>query len=90
VPGTGQGDAQANAINDNGVIVGSGGNGHAFIYQNGTATDLNTLIAPGSAVTLVSANGINNQGDIVGIAVPNNNPNQSFGFELILAGSTSG
>jgi hypothetical protein len=48
------------------------------------------LIAPGSAVTLVSANGINNQGDIVGIAVPNNNPNQSFGFELILAGSTSG
>jgi probable HAF family extracellular repeat protein len=48
------------------------------------------LIAPGSAVTLVSANGINNQGDIVGIAVPNNNPHQSFGFELIPAGSPSG
>jgi len=59
-------------------------------YYTGTAADLNTLIAPGSGVTLVAANGINNNGDIVGTAVPASNPKQIFGFELIPAGSTSG
>jgi probable HAF family extracellular repeat protein len=82
VPGTGQGDAQADGVNDSGVIVGDGGNGHAFIYQNGQATDLNSLISSGSGFTLVAANGINNKGDIVGTAVSNAQPRQSFGFEL--------
>jgi probable HAF family extracellular repeat protein len=82
VPGTGQGDAQANAVNDSGVIVGTGGNGHAFIDQNGQATDLNNLISPTAGVTLVTADGINDNGVIVGTAVSNANPRQSFGFEL--------
>jgi probable HAF family extracellular repeat protein len=82
VPGTGQGDAQADGVNDSGVIVGDGGNGHAFVYQNGQATDLNSLISSGSGFTLVAANGINNKGDIVGTAVSNAQPRQSFGFEL--------
>jgi probable HAF family extracellular repeat protein len=86
VPGTGQGDAQASAVNDSGVIVGSGGNGHAFIDQNGQATDLNNFISPASGVTLTAANGINDNGVIVGTAVSNANPRQSFGFELTPVG----
>lgn len=79
-PGTGLADSSANAINDSGVIVGKGGNGHAFVYQNGHATDLNNLIAAGSGFTLVGANGINNNGVIVGTAV--NSSGQTFGFKL--------
>jgi len=82
VPGTGLGDAQANAINDSGVIVGDGGNGHAFIYQNGQATDLNQLIPPGSGVTLISAGVISNTGTIVGTAVASNGTGTSMGYEL--------
>ncbi len=70
----------AHAINDNGVIVGRGGNGHAFVYQNGQATDLNSLIAPGSGFTLLNADGINGSGVIVGTA--SNSTGQTFGFEL--------
>ena len=81
-PGTGTsgGDAVAHAINDSGVIVGQGGNGHAFVYQNGQAADLNGLIASGSGFTLVNADGINGNGVIVGTAV--NGTGQTFGFEL--------
>jgi probable HAF family extracellular repeat protein len=83
-PGTGTpgGDASANAINDNGVIVGQGGNGDAFVYSNGHATDLNTLIAAGSGFTLRSADGINDNGVIVGTATSASQPGQTFGFEL--------
>jgi probable HAF family extracellular repeat protein len=77
-PGTG--DASANAINDNGVIVGDAGNGHAFVFQNGQSTDLNNLIAPGSGFTLLTAEGINNNGVIVGTA--SNSAGQTFGFKL--------
>jgi probable HAF family extracellular repeat protein len=86
VPGTGQGDAQANAVNDSGLIVGSGGNGHAFIVQNGQAADLNNFISPASGVTLTAADGINDNGVIVGTAASNANPRQSFGFELTPVG----
>jgi len=79
-PGTGAGDAVAHAINDSGVIVGVGGNGHAFVYQSGQATDLNGLIAPGSGFTLLNADGINTNGVIVGTA--SNSAGQTFGFEL--------
>lgn len=79
-PGTGTGDAVAHAINDSGVIVGLGGNGHAFVYQNGQAADLNGLIAPGSGFTLLNADGINSSGVIVGTA--SNSAGQTFGFEL--------
>ncbi|MEY9860431.1 hypothetical protein ABH935_006068 [Catenulispora sp. GAS73] len=79
-PGTGAGDAVAHAINDSGVIVGVGGNGHAFVYQGGQAADLNGLIAPGSGFTLLNAEGINNGGVIVGTA--SNSAGQTVGFEL--------
>jgi probable HAF family extracellular repeat protein len=82
-PGSGgpDADAQANAINNSGVIVGNAGNGDAFIYQNGQATDLNTLITPGTGFTLITADGINNNGDIAGTAVSSAR-NATFGYEL--------
>ena len=85
-PGTGVsgGDAVAQAINDSGVIVGQGGNGHAFVYQNGKAADLNGLIASGSGFTLLTADGINDNGVIVGTA--SNGTGQTFGFELTPVG----
>ena len=64
-PGTITGfNAVANAINNNGVIVGGSGNGDGFVYQNGTATDLNALIAPTAGLTLGAATGINAKGQI--------------------------
>jgi probable HAF family extracellular repeat protein len=48
------------AINDNDVIVGSD-----MIYSNGTSQNLNTLVPPGSGVTLDDATGINDNGQIV-------------------------
>lgn len=61
----------ANDININGLIVGNsqriaGSAAVATLWQNGVAIDLNTLIAPGSGWNLLSAEGINNAGDIVG------------------------
>ena len=51
------------AINNSGQIV--GGSGHAFLYSNGTMTDLNSLlITPGW--TLTGAEAINDNGWIVG------------------------
>lgn len=61
-------------INKSGVIVGQsfGGTddplGRAFIFQNGAATDLNTLIQPDSSLHLELANDINDAGEIVGFA----------------------
>lgn len=81
-PGTRLSDASANAINDSGVIVGYGGNGDAFVYQNGHATDLNSLIAAGSGFTLRSVTGTNDSGVIVGTASPGTAPGGTFGFEL--------
>ncbi|WP_157430444.1 hypothetical protein [Actinomadura macra] len=67
VSGTGLAAASANALNDKGVIVGSDRNG-GFVYQNGVATDLDTLIPPNSGYHIVTATGINNNGAIVGVA----------------------
>jgi probable HAF family extracellular repeat protein len=47
-------DAQAADINDSGVVVGTmkanGGlsNNHAWVYEDGVVTNLNTLVLPGS------------------------------------------
>jgi probable HAF family extracellular repeat protein len=85
-------EASAHAINTSGVVVGDGAGAgaagqatdtHAFIDKNGTATDLNTLIPAGSGVTLSTATGVNDQGDISGIAVDLGG--NEFGFELIPA-----
>jgi probable HAF family extracellular repeat protein len=60
----------AHGINDFGVIVGTCSNDQpynsAYIYQNGASTDLNTLIPPNYGWHLVSANDINNRGEITG------------------------
>lgn len=58
-------DAFATSINASGQIVGSRA-GRAFLWQNGVGVDLNTLISPSSGITLGSANGINDNGQIVG------------------------
>ena len=69
----------ANAINNNGIVVGTASVGsyrgisHAFIAENGAATDLNRLI-PGNSGSWVleQANGINDDGIIVGTGTTNN------------------
>ncbi len=56
-------------INEHGVIVGWATDGytfHAFVYDAGVMTDLNTLIPSGTGWTLVQAADINNLGQIVG------------------------
>jgi probable HAF family extracellular repeat protein len=69
------GEAYASDINDSGVIVGTmragGGpsNYHAYVYANGVATNLNSLVPSGSPLHLMYANAINNAGHIVGTAM---------------------
>ncbi len=71
-------------VNDNGVAVGQAQFQtipfitHAFVYQNGTLTDLGTL----QGGTFSSAQGINNAGQIVGFAAPSgNSPQHAFLYE---------
>jgi probable HAF family extracellular repeat protein len=66
-------ESVANAISNNGVIVGetyelekSGNAGfHAFIFTGGHFQDLNSLIPSGSGYVLTNAVGINNKGQIL-------------------------
>ena len=64
------GNSVAHAINDSNEIVGFSKNGAgadlAFLYKNATMTDLNTLLPKNSGWTLHFANGINENGQIVG------------------------
>lgn len=92
VPGTTQGSAHATAINSSGVIVGDDGIdpdlvdlGNGFVYRNGHATELNTLIAPTPNVRLAGASAINDAGDIVGLAVVTapDGSETSVGYELV-------
>jgi probable HAF family extracellular repeat protein len=71
IPAGVDGYSTAFDINDEGQIVGSTTALTqpitAFLYKGGRMIDLNTLLAPGSAVwQLISAVSINNKGDIVG------------------------
>jgi probable HAF family extracellular repeat protein len=73
--GTLPGDAYSEAldINDAGQIVGTSctagfASCRAFLWQNGVMTDLNTLIPPDSALYLLVAGGISDQGVITGQA----------------------
>ena len=64
-------DSEAMAINDSGQVVGDAyttGNAadDAFLFTNGTMTDLNSLIDPSSGWYLWHANAINDNGEIVG------------------------
>lgn len=60
-------------INENGEVVGQsyGANDvRAFLYENGVATDLNTLVVQGDPnLSLILAQGINGSGEITGTAV---------------------
>jgi probable HAF family extracellular repeat protein len=53
-------------INNSGQIVGDSGN-RAFLYENGSMIDLNSLIDPNSGWTLFTAKDINSTGQIVGV-----------------------
>jgi probable HAF family extracellular repeat protein len=91
------GPAQANAINDEGEVVGSsslspscGGGGSnctvdAFLYENGAMIDLNTLLPPNSGWQLTSGLAINDEGQIAGYGLYNG---QTLGFLLDLGTST--
>jgi probable HAF family extracellular repeat protein len=67
------GTSSALGINSFGQVVGdatiaSSGEGqvfHAFVYTNGQLLDLNSLISPSLGITLTSASGINDLGQIV-------------------------
>ena len=67
-------EAYAGDINDSGIIVGTmrAGSGfskfHAYIYADGVATNLNSLIPAGSGLHLAYGSAINNSGQIVGTA----------------------
>jgi probable HAF family extracellular repeat protein len=69
----------AYSLNDAGQIVGQScdakGNCRACLWQNGSITDLNTLIAPSSPAHLLVAFDVNNQGQIVGQAYDRNTGN---------------
>ena len=67
-------DSNGGDINDAGVVVGTMRAGgavsphHAFIYADGVVTNLNSLIPAGTGLHLAYATGINNAGQIVGVA----------------------
>ncbi len=75
--------SQANGINNENQIVGVAGNSsgttHAFLYQNGSTVDLNTLTS-GSGWTLQEATAINANGQIVGSGI--NPSGQTHAFLL--------
>lgn len=60
----------ANAINDQGQVVGQScdvsGNCRAFLWQNGVMTDLNAIASTPRGFYLLTAEGINAEGEIVG------------------------
>jgi probable HAF family extracellular repeat protein len=68
----GHAHSQAHAINARGQVVGvSFGGGapqRAVIWENGKLSDLNDLVEPGYAGTLVDARDINERGEITGFA----------------------
>jgi probable HAF family extracellular repeat protein len=66
-------NSAANAINNEGLIVGEAFNAsnsavvpHAFVYRNGIMTDLNALMIANKSLTLLYANDVNDEGVIVG------------------------
>jgi len=55
--------------NENQVVGVSYPSSHAFIWQNGTLTDLNTLVAPNTQYLLIDAQEISDNGVITGEAL---------------------
>jgi probable HAF family extracellular repeat protein len=71
-------------INELGQVVGISNGGtepysaRAFLYENGKMNDLNNLTVGDSGLYLILAQGINNQGEIVGTAVDANGTQVGF------------
>jgi probable HAF family extracellular repeat protein len=74
----GDGTSFANAINNKGQAVGNGS--RAILWQGGGLTDLNTLVPgpPFSPLYLLTANDINDHGEIVGIGLAINGDLHAF------------
>ncbi len=62
----------ANDLNDLGWVVGRANlatsAGHAFLWRDGVMLDLNDLLPPDSGWVLLEASGVNNLGQIIGVA----------------------
>ena len=75
-PGNDAEFSSATAVNNDGIVVGSSltddlQTRHAFLYEDGEIHDLNDLLEDGDDWLLVSANDINDDGQIVGTGVIN-------------------
>jgi len=77
-PANFKGSTEGTAINDAGQVTGSLDSGpfniHAFVYSKGQMMDLNDLIDPTLDITLTSAPGVNNRGQIVANGGPRPEP----------------
>ena len=89
--GTLGGTCIANSINNSGQVVGyfspTATSTRAFLYMNGTMTDLNNLLMPGSlpaGVSLAAATGINDHGQITAKG------SDGLGYVLSVHGAGSG
>ena len=86
-------EAYAGDINDSGVVVGTmraaGGFSkfHAYIYADGVATNLNSLVPAGSGLHLAYGNAINNSGQIVGTAFDSQGRYHAFLLTPVAAGT---
>jgi probable HAF family extracellular repeat protein len=79
--------SSASGINDSGQVVGGSGfydpitegyYSRAFLWQNGTITDLTSLLPPDTGWTLSGSNAINNAGQIVGAGQQYDNPDHGY------------
>jgi probable HAF family extracellular repeat protein len=82
--------SQAIGINNQGQVVGFSNDAAgtdesavAVLWENGTITDLNTVIRPGSPLFLMEATAINDRGEISGFGRPTDHPDEHRGFLLI-------
>jgi probable HAF family extracellular repeat protein len=83
-PGTLGGGSTAHGISSTGVVTGTSGESpdqHAFIYSNGTITDLGTLHGSDGSKFLISAGyAVNASGQAVGESIPSYNQYPGHAF----------
>jgi probable HAF family extracellular repeat protein len=83
----------ANGIKASGPLApltDAGDSGGAFLYSNGTMTNLNTLINPNSGWTLEEANAINDSGQIVGLGINPSGQSDAFLLTPLTPGDANG
>lgn len=75
-------NSSARAINKSGAVVGyaltATEESHAFLYEGGTLIDLNPLISATECTNLISADGINDAGQIAGTGYAPNGDKRAF------------